>query len=260
VSPKVFPDPPAIYPAIDLRGGRVVRLVRGAADAEIGYGDDPGASARRWVAAGAACLHVIDLGAALGEPDSTAAVLAVARGVDVPVQVGGGIRDRERVEELLAGGAGRVILGTRALREPAFLRQMVAAHGAERVVLAMDVAGGRVRVAGWTEESSLDLEGGMELAERSGVRHVLVTAIDRDGTLSGPDLELAGETLRLALARGLLVVAAGGIGALDDVRALLDLGSPALEGVVAGRALYEGTVDLGEAVKLAASRRTARRM
>ena len=245
-----FGPRPFVLPAIDLRGGRVVRLVRGRGDAEIGYDAEPVAAARRWIDDGGECLHIIDLGSAFGEADSTDVILAVAREVDVPIQVGGGVRDAARVEKLLSGGVTRVILGTRALRDPDFLGEMLATYGAERVVLAMDIADGRVKVSGWTEESSLDLEGGIRFAVDAGVSQLLMTAIDRDGTLSGPNLELIQTTLDLAAANGLVVAAAGGIGTTADVSAILELQRPALEGVVVGRALYEETVQLGDAVKV----------
>jgi phosphoribosylformimino-5-aminoimidazole carboxamide ribotide isomerase len=246
---KLFPDwsSTRIIPAIDLRGGRCVRLVRGKREAEIHYDDDPLRVARRWQEAGAECLHVIDLGAAFGEPDSVSVVLEIAAAVDLPMQTGGGIRDDERVARLLDGGVARVILGTRAFRDPAFLADMVARHGRERIVVALDCEGEQVQVSGW-EESALDIDGGLALIRRSGARHLLVTATDRDGTLSGPRLDLYERLLR---EEGLRVVAAGGIGELAHVRALLELRHPALEGIVVGRALYEGTVDLAGAIALA---------
>ena len=245
-----FGPRPFVLPAIDLRGGRVVRLVRGQSDAEIGYDAEPVAAARRWIDEGGECLHLIDLGSAFGEADSTDLILAMAREVDVPIQVGGGIRDAARAETLLSGGVTRVILGTRALRDPEFLGEMLATYGAERVVLAMDIADGRVKVSGWTEESSLDLEGGIRFAVDAGARQLLVTAIDRDGTLSGPNLGLIELTLDLADANDLVVAAAGGIGTAADIQAILELRKPSLEGVVVGRALYEETVQLREVVEI----------
>lgn len=249
---RLFPEFEAtrIFPAIDLRGGRCVRLVKGQRDEEIDYGGDPVAVARRWEELGAECLHVIDLGAAFGEPDSTEVVLEIARAVDVPVQTGGGIRDSERMLRLLDGGVARVILGTRAFRDPEFLAQAVEAHGRERVVVGLDCDGDRVKVAGWEEESPLDVLAGLSLVRGAGVRHLLVTAIDRDGTLSGAREDLLRRVLDT---EGVRVVAAGGIGTLEHIREVLELRHPRLEGVVVGRALYEGTVELAEAVWLAKS-------
>ena len=206
--------------------------------------------ARGFQAAGAECLHVIDLGAAFGEPDSTSHVLEIASTVDLPLQTGGGIRDEERVARLLDGGVARVILGTRALREPSFLANVVSRYGKERVVVALDCEGRRLKLSGREEESALDIDGGVELARSCGADRLLVTATDRDGTLSGPRLDLY---RGLLTADGLRVIAAGGIGELNHVRALLNLHHPALEGIVVGRALYEGTVELGAAIALARS-------
>jgi len=238
---------PCIFPAVDLRGGRCVRLLRGARGAETAYGDDPVAAARRWVEKGAEWIHAIDLGGAFGEPDNLAAVLAIARAVKAPVQAGGGLRDAERVARLLDGGIARVILGTRALVDPGFLDEALKRHGASRIVLALDVAQGRVKLKGWEIESGMDLAAGLGYAAAHGVERLLVTAIDQDGTLEGPSLSV----VRQALDRGQgAVLAAGGIGSLDDIRALFDLRDPRLDGVVVGRALYEGAVKLDEAVRL----------
>ncbi len=248
----LFPefDSPQIFPAIDLRGGRCVRLVQGRREAEIHYDDDPLRVARRWEDEGARCLHVIDLGAAFGEPDSTEMVLEIVSAVNIPVQTGGGIRDGERVDRLLGAGVGRVILGTRAFRDAAFLAGVVEKHGEHRVVVGLDCEGDRVKVSGWEEDSHLDVASGLKFVKEAGVLHLLVTAIDRDGTLSGAREELIREVLDAGEVK---VVAAGGIGRMEHVTALLELDHPALEGIVVGRALYEGTVDLGEALRRASN-------
>lgn len=237
-----------IFPAIDLRGGRCVRLIQGKRDAEIHYGDDPVAIAKRWEGEGAECLHVIDLGAAFGEEDSVEVVLEIASSINVPVQTGGGIRDAERIARFLDGGVARVMLGTRAFRDPEFLAARVEEHGAARILVSLDCEGDRVKVAGWEEDSPLDVARGLELARGAGVRRLLVTATDRDGTLSGARLDLYERVLADGDFR---VAAAGGIGQLDHIRELLELRNAALEGVVVGRALYEGSVDLAAAVALA---------
>ncbi len=245
----LFPDEvsPQIFPAIDLRGGRCVRLVRGAKHAEIHYDDDPVRVAKRWEHEGASCLHVIDLGGAFSEAHSRDRILEITRSVTVPVQAGGGLRDESTVTELLEGGVARVILGTRAFRDPAFLAQMVQRFGDRRILVSMDCDGDRVKVAGWEEDSPLGVEEGLRLVAGAGVKRLLVTATDRDGTLAGPRLDLLARVLSSSEAR---VVAAGGIGTLAHVRSVLSLEHPRLEGVVVGRALYEGTVDLKEAVSL----------
>ena len=245
----IFPefDRARIFPAIDIRGGRCVRLIRGARDAELRYDADPLDVARRWRDAGAECLHVIDLGAAFGEADSSAVVLEIAAKVNVPIQTGGGIRDDEKVERMLEGGVGRVILGTRALRDAEFLRRVVEKHGARRIVVALDCEGDLVKVAGWEEDSPLTIDGVIASAEECGAERFLVTATDRDGTFGGLRVDLVRRILDSSKSR---VVAAGGVGTLAHVKAALDLGHPRLEGVVIGRALYEGSVDLGAAIAL----------
>lgn len=237
-----------IFPAIDLRGGRCVRLIRGRRDAEIHYSDDPVAVAKRWEDEGAECLHVIDLGAAFGEDDSADVVLEIVRQVGVPVQTGGGIRDAERIARFLDGGVARVMLGTRAFRDPGFLADRVEEHGAARILVSLDCEGDRVKVAGWEEDSPLDVTHGLDLARGAGVVHLLVTATDRDGTLGGARVDLCERVLTEGSFR---VVAAGGVGKIEHIRELLELRSEALEGVVVGRALYEGSVDLVAAVSLA---------
>ncbi len=250
---SLFPDfeYSRIFPAIDLRGGRFVRLVEGRRDAEIHYGDDPVAVALGWVEQGAECLHIIDLGAAFGEEDSAGVILDIAARVDVPVQTGGGIRDAEAVSRFLDGGIARVLLGTRAFKDPDFLAREVERYGESRVVACLDTRDDQVQVAGWEEESGLDLAAGIDLVRGAGVRRLLVTATDRDGTLSGPRVELVERVLSEGDIR---VIAAGGIGSLADVDSLLSLSHPLLEGVVVGRALYEGTVALDSAVELARER------
>lgn len=229
-----------------------MRLVRGARDAEIRYGDDPVAAARRWTAAGGTCLHVIDLGGAFGEPDSVASILAIAASCEVPIQAGGGVRDEERLARLLDGGVSRAILGTRALKDPEFLARAIARHGSERIVVSIDCDGDRLKLGGWEESSVLSPSEAVRAVEAAGVRHLLVTATDRDGTLSGPRLDLFRKVLDGSASA---IVAAGGIGSIEHVRSVLDLDAPRLEGVVIGRALYEGTVRLEDALECAAERR-----
>ncbi len=222
-------------------------MIRGARDAELFYDPDPVAVASRWVDAGAECLHVIDLGAAFGEDSSIDVIERIAAQVPIPVQTGGGVRDDVTVERLLAGGIGRVILGTRAFKDLEFLRRVVERHGATRVMVSLDCEGERVKVSGWEAESPLSIDGALEHIEEAGVSRLLVTATDRDGTLSGIRIDLMERVLRQSRAK---VVAAGGVGALEHVQEALSLGHERLEGVVVGRALYEGTVDLRAALKL----------
>jgi phosphoribosylformimino-5-aminoimidazole carboxamide ribotide isomerase len=243
---------PAVFPAIDVRGGRCVRLIQGKRSAEIEYGGEPPDVARRWVALGAECLHVIDLGAAFGEKSSRDAIIAIANAVPVPVQTGGGIRDEDTMDRLLDGGVTRVILGTKALRDPVFLKRAVKKHGQDTIMVSIDVAGDRVRTAGWEEDSGLAIEDAIRLVETAGVERLLVTATDRDGTLAGPRIDLVERVLEECAVR---IVAAGGIGKIEDVEAVLSIGHPRLDGVVIGRALYEGAVHLEDALACAAAHR-----
>jgi phosphoribosylformimino-5-aminoimidazole carboxamide ribotide isomerase len=233
-----------LIPAIDLRGGRVVRLRQGDFEQETRYGDDPVAVARRWVREGASRLHLVDLdGAIEGRPAQASVVGAIASAVGVPCQVGGGLRDEAAVAGALAV-VDRAILGTALLDHPALGTRLVERFGAGRIGAAVDVRAGRAARIGWQPGA----EGGGALdAVRAvtvaGVRVVLLTAIDRDGTLEGPDLELV-RSVRAAIP-GLTLIASGGIGTLEDLRALADLGC---DGAILGRALYEGRFTLPEAL------------
>ena len=230
-----------VLPAVDIRGGRAVRLIQGARDRERVYDADPVAAARRWTAAGARWLHVIDLDGAFGgrpgNPDAVGRILASA---GVPVQVGGGVRDLETIERLLAAGAARVILGTAAVGSPALLREACVRFG-DRVAAALDVRDGKVVTEGWTAATAL---APMEAAARvvgAGVRRIVFTDTRRDGMLGGPDLSSLTELLA---AVRVPVIVAGGVTSAEDVRRLARLEPEGLEGAVVGRALYEGTVRL----------------
>jgi phosphoribosylformimino-5-aminoimidazole carboxamide ribotide isomerase len=238
-----------LYPAIDLKDGQCVRLVRGDMERATVFGDDPAAQARAFEAAGCRWLHVVDLdGAFAGRPVNDAAVGAILAAVAVPVQLGGGIRDRAGLEAWLDRGVARVILGTAAVRDPGLVREAARAHPG-RVAVGIDARGGRVAVAGWAEATEL---AATELARRfedAGVAAIVYTDIDRDGALQGPNVAA---TAALARAVALPVIASGGIASLDDLRALKASGAP-LDGAIAGRALYEGRIDVAEAVRLLAA-------
>jgi phosphoribosylformimino-5-aminoimidazole carboxamide ribotide isomerase len=236
-----------LFPAIDLRGGRCVRLYQGDYGRETVYGDDPVAQAESFAAAGAPWIHVVDLDAArTGEAANRAVVAAVAAAVDVPVQAGGGVRDDAAADALLAAGVRRVVVGTAALADPAWVRRLAARHPG-RVAVGLDARGRDVAVHGWTEGSGRDLVDVARGFDDAGVAALVVTEIGRDGTLAGPDLGQLGDVLA---ATGLDVVASGGVGTLADLRALaaLDVGGRRLAGVIVGRALYEGAFALPEAV------------
>ena len=235
-----------VLPAIDLLGGKCVRLLRGSyADATV-YADDPLETARRLAAAGARALHVVDLdGAREGRPVHVELVAEIVRAAGIPVQCGGGLRTLEDAAGLLAAGVRRVLLGTAALQDPAWSTEAVRRFGPDRVVIAVDVRGGTVFVAGWTA-GHRPLERVLADVGGSGVRTLLVTDIERDGTLEGPNLAL----YRRLVAGPFRIVAAGGVATAAHVRSLAAIG---LEGAVVGRALYEGTLALEELRELSAA-------
>jgi phosphoribosylformimino-5-aminoimidazole carboxamide ribotide isomerase len=235
-----------LYPAIDIRGGRAVRLTRGEYARETVYEADPLDAARRWARDGARFLHVVDLDGALkGRPVNLEQIRRIVAEVGIPVQVGGGLRDAEAVGKLLDAGAARVVLGTKALDDPGLVTELVNEHD-ERIVASVDVRGGRVSVEGWTRptaEDPVELVG--DLAGR-GIRRFVYTRVDVDGTMAGPALD---DLDRVAAATEAGIIYSGGIGSIQDLEALTELALPNLEGVVVGRALYEGrlTVSAGQA-------------
>jgi phosphoribosylformimino-5-aminoimidazole carboxamide ribotide isomerase len=231
-----------LYPAIDIRGGRCVRLLQGDYDRETVYGDDPVAVAKGYEAAGAPWVHVVDLDAARsGRPENRAVVSAVAGAVGVPVQSGGGVRSEESAEALLSAGVRRVVIGTAALQDPPLVRRLAAAWPG-RIAVGIDGRGGEAAVHGWTEGSGVSVLDAVTQFEDAGVAAVIVTDIGRDGTLSGPDVEgLAAVLERTSID----VIASGGVGSLDDLRRLATL---PLAGVIVGKALYEGVFTVEEAI------------
>jgi phosphoribosylformimino-5-aminoimidazole carboxamide ribotide isomerase len=230
-----------VIPAIDLRGGRAVRLRRGDPAEETEYSADPVEVAVRFQEEGARRLHVVDLDAALGEGDNRAVIEEIARSVAVPVQIGGGIRSLEDIGRLLEQGVARVILGTAAAADPGFVSRAVEEF-AERVVAAVDVRAGRVMVKGWTEEGPT-LEEALIALDDTGTPRYLVTSVARDGTLDGPDLRLYAQVLKLTERP---VIASGGVRDADDVWKLRDLGC---EAVVVGKSLYEKTLKLSQVIR-----------
>ena len=236
-----------LYPAIDIRGGQAVRLLQGDYQRETTYDADPAEAASRWAAEGAEYLHVVDLdGAKAGEPRNLDAVRRIADAVACPIQVGGGLRDADSVAALLDAGAARVVIGTAALRDPAFLDRALAEHG-ERVVVSVDARDGKVSLSGWTETSDVDVAAAVSDLGRRGVARFLCTAIEVDGTMEGPALA---ELERIAAGTKAQVIASGGVGTTDDLAALARLGgrTPNLEGAIVGRALYERRFGVADAV------------
>ena len=236
-----------LYPAIDLKDGRCVRLKRGEMAQATVFNDDPAAQARAFEAQGFTWLHIVDLnGAFAGKPVNGPAVEAILGSVSIPVQLGGGIRDLATVEMWLGKGVRRVILGTAAVKNPPLVREACQRFPG-RIVVGIDARGGKVAVEGWAERSEL---AAIELARRfedAGVAAIVYTDIDRDGVLQGLNLDATAE---LARATSIPVIASGGLAGLDDVRALLRPEYAMLQGVIAGRALYDGRLDAREALAL----------
>lgn len=232
-----------LYPAIDLRGGKAVRLVQGRADRQTVYGDDPPAIAREFEAQGATWLHVVNLDGAFGEASANLEVLAaICAAVRIPVQFGGGLRAAADVDRALGAGAQRIVLGTVALRDPALVAALAARLG-PALAVGLDARGGKIAVSGWVEVSDVST---IELAARmidAGVRRFIYTDIARDGMLSGPDLAGAGQLAAL----GARVIASGGVGSLDHVTAAAQ-SRPELDGLIVGKALYEGRFTLNQAL------------
>jgi len=241
-------EPVILYPAIDLKDGQCVRLLRGDMAAATVFSDDPAAQAAAFEAAGCQWVHLVDLnGAFAGRAVNAAAVEAVLARVRAPCQLGGGIRDLAAIEGWLSKGLARVILGTVAVRDPALVRSAARAFPG-RVAVGIDARGGRVAVEGWAETTDLTA---LDLARRfedAGVAAIIYTDIDRDGAMQGPNVAA---TAALAHAVRIPVIASGGVSSLDDLRALKGCGAP-LDGVISGRALYDGRIDAGEAVRVLA--------
>lgn len=237
-----------LLPAIDLVGGRVVRLRQGDFAQETAYSDDPASVARAFAAAGATWLHVVDLdGARAGEPRQLELVGAIvaAAGPDVRVEAAGGLRTVEAAAAAIETGASRIAVGTAALRDPSFARRLVDRHGTDRVVASIDVRDGLALGDGWREGAAgLRADDAIRVLADGGVETFEVTAIDRDGLLGGPDLDLLAELVALGRGR---IIASGGVSSLDDLAACRTAGCA---GAIVGRALYEGRLDLGEAVSL----------
>ena len=243
-------QPVELIPAIDLLGGKVVRLAQGDYDRVTDYGDDPVAVARSWVAQGATRLHLVDLEAARDGTRTQAAIIArVVSAVSVPCQVAGGIRDAGTAAALLDAGVDRVVLGTALIRDPDLGGALVGRWGAQRIVAAVDVRDGQAVGDGWTAGAAgapaLDLIARLGAA---GVSLFAVTAIARDGLLTGPDLDLLARAAEVA-GDASRIIASAGVSSLDDIRALAAAG---YGGAILGRALYEGRVDLAEALALVA--------
>lgn len=237
-----------VFPAIDLRHGRAVRLQEGRPDAETAYSDDPVATARAFAEAGAQVLHVVDLDAAFGTGDNREIIARVAATLSIPIQVGGGVRSDADVAALLDAGVHRVIVGSAAVENPDWVGSLVERHGADRIVVGIDARDGDVKTRGWLEGSSRSaLEVARDMCAR-GATEAVYTNIANDGMLGGIDLE---GTLALARDSGLRLIVSGGVGGAEDVRAAARSAGEFLSGIIVGRALYEGRLSVPEALKAA---------
>ncbi len=236
-----------LLPAIDILDGKAVRLSRGEFDASTVYDADPLQAAQRWVQGGARALHIVDLdGARSGAPVNLAHVERIADAVDVPVQVGGGLRTLEAVRAVAGAGAARVILGTAAFRDVDLLDAAVAEFG-DRLVVSVDARDGKLAASGWVEQTDIPIESVVERMGARGVRRFVYSSIERDGMLAGPDLD--GARRVAGSVRGSFVYS-GGVASLDDLQALADLRQVNLDGVIVGKALYESRFGVGEAQAL----------
>ncbi len=238
-----------LYPAIDILGGNAVRLVKGDFDAKKVYDEDPLSAARAWVDAGAEYLHVVDLdGAKAGEPVNLAQLARIAAEAGVPVQYGGGLRTPEAVADALDAGAARVILGTVAMSDPTVLRDCLAAHGPERILVGIDVRGGEVVTHGWLTSTEVKASVAFDALREQGVRNFIFTNVDHDGMLDGANREEI-EWVAKAAGEGSVIIS-GGIGSSEDLQAIADLrrelSLDAIDGVIVGTALYERRFTVAE--------------
>lgn len=242
-----------LYPAIDLKGGRVVRLSQGRADAETVYAHDALEPAREFVTAGAEWVHVVDLdGAFTGQQANGSAVEAILSS-GLKVELGGGIRSLEVVRRWLKLGVQRVVIGTKAVTDPNFLYDCLRQFPRESIAVGIDAMGGKVAVKGWIEQVDLCAVEFSRRVQEMGVKTIIYTDISRDGMLSGPNFEAQTELLE---ALEIEVIASGGVARLEDIRTFKDLKRthPNLNGVITGKALYDGTLDLSEAIRLTAAK------
>ena len=241
-----------VYPAIDLRGGRCVRLVEGDFERETVYDADPSEAAQRWAKAGAEWLHVVDLdGAVVGEPVNGDALRRIRHAVEIPIQLGGGLRMEEHLAAAFDLGVARVVLGTAALRSPELVRCAVERWG-DRVAVALDARDGRLAAEGWLAQTDARAAEVALRLQGEGVRHFVFTDITRDGTLAGPNVAALRDLVGLLDAD---VIASGGVGSLDDILAVVESGAA---GVIVGRALYDGRIDLAAAITAARGARVMR--
>lgn len=237
-----------IFPAIDIRGGKCVRLLKGDFAKETVFSDKPEDMAKKWQAQGAAFLHLVDLDGALkGKSQNLATVEKILAAVDIPVEFGGGIRTMENIDEVLKLGVRRVILGSVAVRSPELVREACAKYG-DRIVVGIDAKNGIVAVDGWGVSGNVEATALAKEMKKAGVKTIIYTDISRDGTLAGVNVEA---TAKLARESGVNIVASGGVKSIDDIKALKPYEKDGIEGVIVGKSIYMGTLDLAEAIAIA---------
>lgn len=238
-----------IFPAIDIRGGKCVRLFKGDFDKETVFSDHPWEMAEKWQSQGAEFLHLVDLdGALAGGPQNLSVVRDILSAINIPAELGGGIRTMENIEEVLSLGIRRVILGSAAVRDPELVKSACEEYGGDRIVVGIDAKDGIVAVDGWGVSGGVKAE---ELAKRMasvGVETIIYTDISRDGTLSGVNVEA---TAALARASGLRIIASGGVKSVEDIHRLKAHEGDGIEGVILGKSIYTGSLDLREAIEAA---------
>ena len=236
-----------IIPAIDLKNGCCVRLEQGLMDKDTVFNDDPGAQAAEWQRQGGEILHIVDLdGAFAGEPKNRSAIEAIVKAVTIPTQLGGGIRDIATIEAYLSLGIGRVIIGTAAQRNPAFVKEACAKFPG-KIVVGIDAKDGMVAVQGWAEVTGITATELAQKFEGDGVSAIIYTDISRDGMMQGPNIQA---TKALAEAISIPVIASGGLSSLKDIENLIAIESSGVTGVITGKAIYSGAINLAEAIAL----------
>lgn len=233
-----------LYPAIDIKDGKCVRLTQGLFDNVTIYSDTPADMARQWVEQGATFLHLVDLdGALAGKSVNETVIRAIAQTVSVPIQIGGGIRSAEAIQAMLDAGVTRVIIGTKAVQHPAFIKEIVERFGAERIVIGVDAKDGMVAIEGWEKVSSLSALDLCNQMKAYGVRHIVYTDISKDGMLTGPNVAY---TQKLTEETGMDIIASGGVSCMSDLE---ELDKRGIHGAIIGKALYEKRISLQEAVQ-----------
>jgi phosphoribosylformimino-5-aminoimidazole carboxamide ribotide isomerase len=243
-----------IIPAVDIKNGRCVRLVQGRKEDETVFSNDPAAMAKKWARAGAELIHVIDLdGAFEKSPRNHEAIKTILQTIDIPIQLGGGIRDEQTADRFLDMGVQKVIIGTEAIKNPAWVARTAGRHPG-RVVVGIDARNGLVAIEGWTETTATQAVDLAKRFEDCGIAAINFTDIQRDGMQTGPNIE---QTRKLAEAVDIPVVASGGVATITDIRDLLALETCGVIGVITGKALYSGTLDFKEALAVAQSKKTS---